>query len=105
MEITIFAKKRTTKEGKIFYNYLGKLKKKDGTEITAQIKFREACGNPNAADCPMNINIAKEHCNFSPKEVKVEENGELKTYTRNELWVEAWEKGSEYVDHSMDDFI
>lgn len=105
MQITVFAKKRTTKEGKLFYNYLGKLKKKDGEEITAQIKFREECGNPKADQCPMNIIVEKENCNFSTKKVEVnDEEGSTKTYIRNELWVSDWSKGEEYVDHSMDDF-
>ena len=33
MEITIFAKKRLTKEGKPFFSFLSTLKKKDGTDL------------------------------------------------------------------------
>ena len=60
MQVTIFAKKRNTKEGKVFYTYLTKLTKKDGTEVTASVKFRDECGSPKPDHCPCNNLLEKE---------------------------------------------
>ena len=103
MQITIFAKKRNTKEGKVFYTYLTKLMKKDGSETTASVKFREECGSPKSDHCPMNIIVEKTDCNFSSKATTDEETGEIRT--SNTLWINAWREGDPYVDHSMDDFV
>ena len=103
MELTIYAKKRQTNEGKTFYTYLSTLTRKDGSELKVSVKFREDCGNPKADQCPMNIIVSKENANLSAKDYGVnEETGEV--LTSHTLWVSAWEKGSEYVDHSLDDF-
>lgn len=105
MQITIFAKKRKTEEGREFYTYLATLTRKDGTELKAQVKFREDCGSPKGADCPMNLIVAKKDANLSSKEVVKnagKDDEELVTvYT---LWVSEWEKGPAYVDTSLDDF-
>lgn len=105
MQITIFAKKRKTEEGREFYTYLTTLAKKDGSELKAQVKFREDCGSPKGADCPMNIIVDKKAANLSSKEVvrhEGQEDEELVTvYT---LWVSEWDKGPAYVDTSLDDF-
>lgn len=111
MELTIFAKKCTTKEGKLFYRYISKLTKKDGTELTATVKFREECGSPKGEKCPMIIAVNKSDCNFSSRTnvqmVKDEDgNEEEREYITNTLWVSAWsDTGKEYVDTSMDEFI
>lgn len=101
MIITVFAKKGQTKEGKIFYNYLARLKKKDGTELPVRVKFREECGNPKSDKCPCNIIVQRENMNLSSREYIKEDTGEV--ITSHELWVSAWDNGPEYVDHSMDD--
>ena len=110
MEITLFAKKRTTKEGKTFYNFLSTLTRKDGTELLCTVKFRDDCGLPKPEACPMNILVDKKDCNLSTRkftrEVTDQSTGELvqeqgQSYT---LWVSKWAPGSAYVDHSMDDF-
>lgn len=102
MEITIFAKKRQTADGKkTFYNYLSTLTKKDGSTLRCAVKFRESAGNPKPEDCPLNIVIDKKDANLSPKEL-VTETGEI--YTVYTLWVSAWKPGKTYVDHSLDDF-
>lgn len=102
MKLTIFAKKRNTKEGKVFFTYITKMKKKTGEEITATVKFQEECGNPKAEKCPMNIEVDKHDANFNIK-TETDEAGEV--YTRNTLWVSAWKPSADiYVDHSMDDF-
>lgn len=102
MEISIFAKKRQTKDGRPFYIYLTTLHRKDGTEVKAQAKFSTECDPPKPESCPCNIIVDKENCNFSSKTVLIEATGEL--VDRSILWIKQWANGSEYVDHSMDDF-
>lgn len=102
MQMTIFAKKRNTKEGKTFYNYLSTLRKKSGEEVVCRIKFREECGTPKPESCPRIIEVPKEAANYTMKEVTNQETGEIiKTHT---IWVARWEAGPEYVDTSMDEF-
>ena len=42
MELTIFAKKRQSNDGRPFFTYLSTLTRKDGEEIKVQVKFRQA---------------------------------------------------------------
>lgn len=103
MEITIYAKKRTTAEGKTFYSYLSTLTRKDGTKQTVSVKFRDECGNPKPEKCPMNIKFDKGAANMATSEFIREDTGEIGiSYT---LWLSAWEQGAPFVDHSMDDFV
>lgn len=102
MEISIFAKERRTREGRSFHTYFTTLTKKDGSQLVAAVKFRRECGEPDPAACPQNIIVDKEHCNLSRKNFLNESTGEL--VQTNTLWVSQWAGGSEYVDHSMDDF-
>lgn len=106
MEVTIFAKKKTTQDGKKnFFTYFTTLKKKDGTEITTEVKFRESCGAPNGDSCPMNIMFDKSDANFTEKPVTYTDNeGVEKDAISRKLWISNWVEGSPYVDHSMDDF-
>lgn len=102
MEITIYAKKRTTTEGKSFYSYLSTLTRKDGTKQTVSVKFRDECGNPKPENCPMNVKFDKINANMATREFVRDDTGEVGTsYT---LWVAAWEPGTPFVDHSLDDF-
>lgn len=104
MQITIFAKNRTSKDGKKFQTYFGKLTKKDGEEITTQVKFKEECGTPKVFPC--NIVVDKTDCNFVEKGVKyTDKEGNEKDAIDRTLWVSAWAEGEEYVDHSMDSFV
>lgn len=102
MEITIYAKKRTTKEGKSFYSYLSNLTRKDGTKLTVSVKFRDECGNPKPENCPMSIKFDKRDANLSTRKFVHFETGEVGTSST--LWVSAWEPGTPFVDHSLDDF-
>ena len=103
MKLAIFAKARTTKEGKPFTSYVTKLKKKDGDEMTVTVKFRQECGAPNRDECPMYIDIDKANANLNRSEIVNEESGEV--YERRELWVSKWERDPEtYRDTSLDDF-
>lgn len=102
MNLTIFAKKRKSSDGREFYSYLSTMTRKDGSELKCSVKFRESCGSPKGGDCPMNIVIDKSNANLSSKELVNEETGEiLIVYT---LWVSEWKIGEQYVDHSLDDF-
>lgn len=102
MNLTVFAKSRTTKEGKPFNTYFTKLTKKDGTEITTELKFREECGAPK--NFPCNIIVDKRDANFVEKEITYEKNGEEQDALQRRLWISNWKDGEPYVDHSLDDF-
>lgn len=103
MEITVFAKKRQSKDGRQFFTYITTMVKKDGEPLTTAVKFRESCGQPDPKDCPMNIIVDKKNCNFTQKLLENEETGQ--TIVSNTLWITDWAPSSnEYVDHSMDDF-
>ena len=102
MEITIFAKRRTNKEGKTYYTFLSTLTKKTGEKITASVNFREDCPRPKPEQCPMNIRFEKTDANMTMKQVTREDTGELIDVYK--LWITAWTPGAEYVDHSLDDF-
>ena len=102
MEITIYAKKRNTADGKKFYSYLSTLIRKDGTKQTVSVKFRDDAGSPKPEHCPMNIKFDKGNANMTTKEFTREDTGETAvSYT---LWISAWEPGAPFVDHSLDDF-
>lgn len=102
MEITIFAKKRTTRDGKTFYTYLGTLTNKStGENFPVQVKFRQSAGTlPDPHTCPRVIRVEKEDANLSTKKYEVD--GE--TRERKELWVSLYEDVGAWVDHSLDDF-
>lgn len=101
MEITIYAKKRTSKDGKVFYNYLSTLTRKDGTPQVVTVKFRDEAGQPRPDNCPMNIEFSKENANMSVKDFERKDGTPGKSYT---MWVSAWSEGTPFVDRSMDDF-
>lgn len=106
MKLTIFAKKRTTEDGKkSFYTYFTKLNKKDGTEITSSVKFREDCGQPDGKACPMNIVVDKSDANFNEKGITYEDkDGNVQDAIERVLWISDWKEGEPYVDTSLDEF-
>ena len=101
-ELTIYAKKRTTKDGKTFYSYLTRLKKKTGEEITASVRFREKAGMPDPTVCPCNIAVENSHVNYTSVPYTDEASGVPSV--SHTLWVSEWKPGSDYVDTSMDEF-
>ena len=102
MKINVFGKKRTTEDGKKFYTYLTKLSKKDGTEVTTQVKFREECGNPKKVPCT--IEFDKKNANYSETDdYYIDENDVEVPFVRRELWITNYTE-SDYIDTSMDDF-
>lgn len=101
-EITIYSKKKQTKDGsRSFYSYYGRIRKKNGEELPVEVKFRESCTKPDGARCPMNILIDKDGASLSKKDIVLAETGECKTVYK--LWLSAWQPGGVYEDHSMDD--
>lgn len=103
MEITIFAKKRESKDGRKFTSYLTTLTKKNGDKNTVSVKFREEAGQPDAKNCPLNIVVEKADLNMATRNYTVEDTGEVRVaYT---LWVSNWKPGKPYVDHSMDEYF
>lgn len=101
MEITIFSKKGTTKDGRNFTRYLTQLTKKTtGEVITMGVKFREAAGVPEV--CPCNINVTKAGCNISLRNATDRDGNPIQYPT---LWVSEWVPGSPYEDHSTDEFF
>lgn len=103
MEITIFAKKRTNKEGKPFTSYITTLTKRTGEKLTCSVKFHADCKMPKAEECPMNIDVTKEDCNLAQKQYTDEKTGEVK-YSAT-LWVKGYKPGKPYIDTSMDEFF
>ncbi len=103
MKVTVFGKKKTTSEGKSFTAFVAKLNRKDGSTLTASVKFREECGQPKLEECPCNLEIEKKDANLAERTYTREDTGEdAKSYT---LWVSKWKRSEEvYVDHSLDDF-
>lgn len=102
MQITIFAKKRQTKEGKSFFTYLSTLTKRNGEEVPIQVKFREDAGQPKGENCPCNIIVEKADANLTRRTYTDSETAEIRE--SNVLWVSAWKPGDAYVDHSLDDY-
>ena len=101
MELTVFAKKRTTTEGKRFYTYLTQLTRKDnGEHISVQVKFPDGL-SPKADDCPINIIVEKNKANLATKKVETE-NGEITSRT---LWIKEYTVNEQpFVDNSLDDY-
>lgn len=101
MFLTIFAKKRMSKENKSFYTYLTQLKKKDSDEsVTVQVKFPDDI-KPNPLECPMNIEVEKKHANLQEKKVNTE-NGEIISRI---LWVKEYNVSENpYEDSSLDEY-
>lgn len=100
--ITIFSKKRTTKDGKAFNAFITRLTKKDGSNVVTSVMFPEE-NKPNALECPMNIDVPKGMMNLSTKTITDETTGAI--IESRTLWIKAWEKSkTPYVDTSLDDF-
>lgn len=101
MFLTIFAKKRTSKENKLFYTYLTQLKKKDSDEsVTVQVKFPDDI-KPNPLECPMNIEVEKKNANLQEKKVTTG-SGEIVSRI---LWVKDYNVSENpYEDSSLDDY-
>lgn len=99
VQLTVFAKKRNTKEGREFTSYLAQLTKKDGTTQTMSVKFKD--DGPALEDCPMNIEVERSDMNISKRNYETEDGEQAISYT---LWVKKWSEGSQWIDSSLDEF-
>ena len=100
-EITIFSKRKTSKEGKQYYIYTARIPKKDGTQVSTRVKFREDYGHPDPEKCPLNIEFDKVNANMVVETYQTDD-GEAKV--AHTLWISEWSQGSDYVDTSLDEF-
>lgn len=98
--LAIFAKHIRTSDND-FFSYLTTLPKKDGTEVTMQVKFRKKCGAPDGEICPRMIAVNRKDMNFTKDEWDTEDG---KHIVANTLWVSKWQDAGEYIDTSLDDF-
>lgn len=113
MQLNIFHKKGLSSDGRPFPIYLSTITKKDGTQTSVNVKFREVCGNPDPKDCPCVIEVDREKANLVTRPIIVEEDGvkvvltndDGEPKTRNTLWVSGWRMVGPYIDHSLDDYI
>ena len=101
MEITIYTKKKTTREGRPYHVFLSTLPRKDGTEVIVEVKFRRDVQPPKPEDCPMNIEIDRAVASVSKRPYTAKDGTQAVAYT---MWVGEWTRGSEYVDTSLDEF-
>lgn len=104
MKIAIFASKRTSKEGRNYTNYIGRITSKTtGEQLGVRVKFTDDAGEPKATDCPMYINIPKGSANLAERKYTDEASQTVKSsYT---VWVKSWTADPEpYIDHSLDDY-
>ena len=100
-EIAIFAKKRKSKDGRSFYSYITTLPRKDGTQQTMSVKFKTE-DKPKPEQCPMNVKFDQDFANIARQTYIREDTGEpAESYT---LWLNEWQPGEKYVDHSFDEF-
>lgn len=111
MKITIYAKKRSTKEGKTFHVFLSKLTAKNGDEIPVTVHFKQSSGLPNPDKCPCVIEFDRTTANLSKKEkhfarVDVVTGEKVETITiDNQLWLSEFTVcDGEYKDTSLDEF-
>lgn len=102
MFVSVFAKK-SEKDGRTYYRYIGKTNKKNGEEATFGVKFKDPCVGPRPDECPCNIEVQKENANMATRTYTDEKTGEIRVaYT---LWVRDYELSEvPWVDHSLDDF-
>lgn len=103
MEIVVFAKKGTTKDGRTFYRYIGRLTRKStGEVVTVAVKFRADCGAPDPHACPRVISFDKSAANYNEKTIERDDGSSVLS---REMWISAWTDKGEFVDTSMDDFV
>lgn len=101
LSCAIFAKNMQG-NGKNYTLYLTTLKRKDGTPLSCRVRFK--AGNaPAPTECPMNILVNRTTANLATTHRTDKETGEV--YEVRTLWVNEWEVGEPYVDHSLDDIV
>lgn len=102
MRITLFAKTAHTKDGKPFTRYIGKMDKKDGSQITVTCRATDKAKDLKSLTYPAIIEFDKKDANLASQTYTRKDGTEGTSYT---LWLNKWAESSEkYVDHSLDDF-
>ena len=102
----IVGKNPTTNKSYDFYNYTTRLVRKDGEVVTATVKFSNI-DPPDGASCPTSIIVPKKKMNMAIDhyEKRDPDTGDVvEVATKYILWVKEYTI-TEFVDHSMDDFI
>ena len=100
-EINVFSKKRTGKDGRSFYTYFGRLARKDGTELSVSVKFKDTYDCEVPLVFPTKIIFDKKDANLSKRTYETEDGNTAVGYT---LWLNRWEENP-FEDDSLDDFI
>lgn len=105
MEIALFAKKRTTSEGKSFVGYWATLVSPKTGEITpVTVKFKDdKCKPVPLEDCPCMITLQKGDCSLTKPYEFESKDGTVGI--GRDLWVYDWVRSGDYVDHSMDEYF
>lgn len=98
-KVTVFAKERKTHEGRPFTSYFTKLKKKNGEEVNADVRFTKACGTPS--EFPVTFDVTAG--NVSHRTVEDPYDGSKKTYYT--LWVKGYENPQPFEDNTLDEFM
>lgn len=111
MVINVFAKQATSRDGRQFTNYLGRLtNNKTGEVKTVKLKFRQSAGAPDPDACPCTIRFNKTDANLSEKPIVNPETGDFlldadgNVKISSLMWISAWEMVGPYEDHSLDDY-
>lgn len=100
MELTVFAKKKTTRDGKPFTTYVSKLHRREGGDVYVEVRFKRDCPLPPSFPCV--IEVPRDYASMSERNV-TREDGTV--FTSRRLYVGAWNStGKTYVDHSLDEF-
>ena len=98
MQIPVFAKAVKTRDGKKYTKYITRLNTRDGSQLSAEVKFRTQPPRPES--CPCNIQFDRSSANLATRSYITQE-GELRE--AKTLWVNEWTPGAAYIDHSLDD--
>lgn len=102
MKITLFAKTAHSRDGKAFIRYIGKLTRKDGTEISVVVRPTGDIPQFVQSKCPYIIEFDKKDANLQSKKYTDKDGNERTSYT---LWLKKYKESEEkFVDHSLDDF-
>lgn len=113
MKINVFKKERTTRDGRKFDTYIGRLVKKDGEVLTVQVKFKNNVKLPK--EFPIGMEIEKANANLSSRKydsfttIYNKDNGEIINTDKVEklsytFWVSAIKSTFPFIDNSLDDF-
>lgn len=100
MQLDIYSKLKKGSDGRSFRIYLSRLtRKSDGEQIPVRVCFQEGQALPTSFPCT--ILVEKSDANLSDKTYTTSDGETRKSYT---LWVDKYEPGPPFEDHSLDDY-